>query len=117
MTKPNEAMNPCRSYVQREDYERNVFSTYLWDQGLLQYAWGKSRDINDPGFATAPISTFKHAPLRNILGNMKFEGLLVELPNFRGFREDHKIYWIAKIVKSFGYKVKLHYCKSSKISL
>lgn len=85
--------NPCRSFFERQDYDRNFESTYLWDQKILNFTWKKSFDVNDPKFFTPPISAFqffkffKFLPLRNQLENLKFEGMIVEIPNFDGFRE------------------------------
>src|SRR5262249_10858489 len=79
--------DPCSSFVQRENYDRNFLSTYVWNQKLLKYSWAKSRDVNEPGFTTPPISTFKHAPLRKALEKITLEGIIVEIPNFDGFRE------------------------------
>lgn len=74
--------------------------------------------VKDPNFATANVSSFKHAPMTEFWDRLVTVGIKVEVVNNdpssvtnvgSSNNEQEKVYWIATVVKVNGYLAKLRY--------
>lgn len=67
--------------------------------------------VSQQNFTTANVSSFKHAPMSDFWDKLVTENIKVEVVNndVDVTQTNHKVYWIATVVKVNGYLAKLRY--------